>query len=673
MRTAYSAILICLLAGVYAAPAFGSSEVVPGALELYATPSAVGLEVSYSGDDDHNAQAEFVWRKAGEQEWRNGVDMTVSRERKLIWASIWPFEQGEAIEVKVSLRDAGREAAVLEAKVTTRKLILESSAGSAYYVSPAGSDNDSGTEKSPFKTLSHAAGVAKPGDTVYAMTGVYKEGNLFRGVKGTAEKPVIFMAADGEKPVIDSSIEIAEGSAGWQEHGNGIYVADLVLNDGEARYAAQDGLRMFFYSSLPELDADRLQAKRAWCYDEAAGKVYVRTGDTTGPSVHTYNIANTTYGIHLAESEYVVVRGFEIRFCGETCVGVSDASRGCVIYENVLHGAPGALSIRGETVHDTVVWGNTMYEKGLVDFTWNAIKASGYRRQGITCFSGRGSSICHNSVDGFFDCINPEVWRYTDRIDLNRDLDVMFNVLLNAGDDAIEADGGGVNYRIHGNRIRNCFAAISIAPVEKGPLYVTRNDATYKMIMFKMNVGGPESLGWAYCYHNSGYSQITGEAWGGMALSFPPSRTMPISNKTFLNNATIAKTHAIRHAHKGYILDYNCYWTVPGASAVNFTWDETRSETNVYPTIEEFAAATGRETHGMYADPLFVSTPDIGRLDWRDFGPTPLSDYPLVPDDSVGDLHLKADSPCIDAGVVIRGINEDFLGKAPDIGAFEER
>ncbi len=508
------------------------------------------------------------------------------------------------------------------------------------------------------------------------MTGVYQEGNLMAGTKGTRERPIFLAAAPGEKPVIDGSVAVPKGSDVWKETGDGIYAMDLKLNSEQARYAAQDGLRMFVYRSVDDLKKDELQSRRAWFYDEAAGRAYVKTGDGRAPSEHAYNFANYTYGVSLAQSEYCVVRGFEVRFCGETCVGVTDHSRGCVVYDNVLHNAPGALNINGEGVDDTAVWRNTMYERGLTDFTWNGIKASEYRRQGLTCFSGRGSSICYNHVDGFFDCIDPEVWQSTDRIDLNRDLDVMYNDLINSGDDAIEADGGGVNYRIHGNRIRNCFTAISIAPVEKGPVYVTRNDASYKTLMFKLNVGGPESLGWAYCYHNSGYCQTGGEEYGGMAVSFPPGETLPISNKVFRNNAIVGRYYGIRCAHKGYSLDYDCYWTVPGARPMTFTWqvegtDGKWSKPEVFRTLEAFAKATGQETHGIYADPLFVSSPEAGTIDWRDYGVTPIGAYPLAKDSSVGDMHLEDGSPCIDAGVVVRGIDEDFKGKAPDMGAFE--
>ncbi len=37
-----------------------------GRVELYPTWSSVGIELSYSGDDARQADARFVWRRAGE-------------------------------------------------------------------------------------------------------------------------------------------------------------------------------------------------------------------------------------------------------------------------------------------------------------------------------------------------------------------------------------------------------------------------------------------------------------------------------------------------------------------------------------------------------------------------------------------------------------------------------
>ena len=44
---------------------------------------------------------------------------------------------------------------------------------------------------------------------------------------------------------------------------------------------------------------------------------------------------------------------------------------------------------------------------------------------------------------------------------------------------------------------------------------------------------------------------------------------------------------------------------------------------------------------------------------------------PLLVDQGNGDFTLRADSPAVDAGVLIPGFNDDYKGAAPDIGAFE--
>ena len=48
------------------------------------------------------------------------------------------------------------------------------------------------------------------------------------------------------------------------------------------------------------------------------------------------------------------------------------------------------------------------------------------------------------------------------------------------------------------------------------------------------------------------------------------------------------------------------------------------------------------------------------------------SQPPVPESESIPDFTLQSDSPAIDAGVVIPGITEDFVGDAPDIGAYEK-
>ena len=48
-----------------------------------------------------------------------------------------------------------------------------------------------------------------------------------------------------------------------------------------------------------------------------------------------------------------------------------------------------------------------------------------------------------------------------------------------------------------------------------------------------------------------------------------------------------------------------------------------------------------------------------------------LSEYDIYRDPANGDLRPREGSPLIDTGFVVEGINEDYIGDAPDIGAYE--
>jgi len=679
-RVRRPAILAAFFALLVANCGLAGDAIDPGKIELYPTYTAVGIEFPYSGDDNGDATAEFVWRTKAQAArpsgaWRNGVDVTFDRKKRFIWASIWPLEQGETVEVEFTVKDPQSPGLKpIRATATTKRLFLATSGGRTFYVSPEGSNDNPGTKDRPFKTLAHAASQARPSDTVYALSGTYYEGDLCAGLVGEPGKPIVFAAAEGHKPRIDGSVEIKKGAA-WRGLEDDVYVTDFAPETKYVGYVAQDGKRMYLFRSLKEMRENEFKVGRAWHYDAQAGRIYVRTGDDVGPQGHAYKIAVREYGVLLSDSRHVVVRGFDMGYFGQAVVRLSEGATGCVVADNAIHNAPCGLFVKGASTRDNAVWRNEIYERGLLDFSWSAIKRSGYARQGVAGWAGRGTSVCHNTIHGYFDGLAPVSWKHPDDLHINRDYDMMYNRFLNIGDDAIEADGGGVNMRIHGNRIRNCFVAISLAPIERGPTYCTRNHATYMLLMFKLNVAQCTSLGWAYSYHNSGYCLTAAKSYGGTAVSFPPGGGIPISNKVFKNNAFICDGMGIRNAHSGYAMDYDCYYPVPGKDAVKFQWQvkgpEGKWKKQDYRTIEEFRDASGREIHGMYADPQFLSTPGLGALIRQRYSSSPFSLYPLATDTSAGDLHLKSTSPCIDKGVVIRGVNDGHKGKAPDIGAFE--
>jgi Protein of unknown function (DUF1565) len=647
--------------------------VVPAGMELYPTWNSVGIQISYSGDDNKNTDALLFWRHKDEQVWRNGLEMTIDRERRLIWASIYPLESGASIETRVYFTDpAADNLEPLQASTRTRELPVETSGGRDIFVSPSGDDSAEGTRGQPFKTLGRAVRNAKPGDCIRVYNGVYTEGDLASGLKGSAEKPIVIAAAHGSGPILDGSIEIRKNTGTWEVFKKDVWVTTLPLSitggdSTEFGYVAQDGARMFRYGSLDDLLADRPGVPRAWYYDRPSGKLYVRTG-TPGPAgMYNYRVARYPTAFRLSGSEYLVIRGFEMRYYGQAAVLMDNGANNCILAENTIHNAPNGVYLDGVDTRDNAIWHNLVYEPGLSTIPWSSIKASGYPRQGIFIgVAGRGNSCNYNTVHGWFDGICVEGWKHEDDLRVNRDTDVMFNHIYNIGDDAFELDGGGVNLRLHGNSIRNALVAISLAPVERGPVYVTRNDATYLSLMFKLNVGCCESLGPTFVYHNSGYGLNRDNGFAMIGLTGPASGGVDTRNKVFANNAIIGADKAVRTGYDGNILDYNCYWHTPGKWLRPFEWNGV-----LYETIGEFSAATGQEAHGIYADPLFRNTLGMGEIPWKGFGYDQIGNYPLVASATTGDLHLNPASPLIDRGAIIRGFNEEFSGKGPDIGAFE--
>ena len=93
-------------------------------------------------------------------------------------------------------------------------IVLACTAGSAkeYYVSQSGSDTHNGSASTPFKTISAAARMAQPGDTITVHEGVYRE-RIDPSRGGTsADKRIVYQAAAGERVTIRGS----EPVTGWQ-------------------------------------------------------------------------------------------------------------------------------------------------------------------------------------------------------------------------------------------------------------------------------------------------------------------------------------------------------------------------------------------------------------------------------------------------------------------------
>ena len=108
-----------------------------------------------------------------------------------------------------------RKSICMRAFITALAIALGACSGSAkdYHVSTTGDDGSAGSKARPFKTISAAAKVARPGDVVTVHEGVYRERvNPPRG--GTSDtNRIVYQAAAGEKVVITG----AEIIKGWKK------------------------------------------------------------------------------------------------------------------------------------------------------------------------------------------------------------------------------------------------------------------------------------------------------------------------------------------------------------------------------------------------------------------------------------------------------------------------
>jgi hypothetical protein len=81
------------------------------------------------------------------------------------------------------------------ASLTIVFVIIPTLYGGTYYVSPAGSDSNPGTQSNPWLTIQNAANIATAGDTVLVQPGIYKNATYaYPQNNGTSNAPIVFRA-----------------------------------------------------------------------------------------------------------------------------------------------------------------------------------------------------------------------------------------------------------------------------------------------------------------------------------------------------------------------------------------------------------------------------------------------------------------------------------------------
>jgi hypothetical protein len=329
-------------------------------------------------------------------------------------------------------------------------------------------------------------------------------------------------------------------------------------------------------------------------------------------------------GIDLVDAEHCVVRYCTVNATYGIRAAQKPGARDCYIADNVVQGItpwrPEAMGANGDNIGEGIQ------------------------------ITGPGNVICFNRVTGFRDCISTmEDTQVADQYCI----DIYHNDIYTGADDGIEADFCFHNCRVVRNRLTNCFVGLSSQPGLGGPTYFIRN-VMYNLTFdpFKLNRGSRGDV----ILHNT-----VVKVGDGLRIS----STAMFDHALLRNNLCIGGPSGnVRWggygAGRGQAIRVNS----PGPNC-SFDYDAV----GTYETPFDGAIGGQRfsSLHELRQGPheRHAVQVDMSIFDNVAFPISPL------PERDPPDLRPKAASPVLDAGLRLANINDDFLGAAPDIGAYE--
>lgn len=587
----------------------------------------LGFEWEITGDDNRNASVEVSYRRVGEQAWQKGMPLLRLGGEKVIRpdlgldytvpdmfaGSILDLQPDTAYEARFELRDPDgvNGAAVQTAKVRTRAEPKAASGGRILHVYPPG------------------------------WTGA-KEQLAFTGLK-----QAYFGSGNGDWAVV-SERKVRPGDT--------ILVHAGLYKGDRLQYSHPLGLD---FTGTYVLTAKGTPEQPIVIRGAGDGEA-IFDGDgahelfnVMGADYHIFEgltIRNADIAFQAGLKDLIGAKGLTVRSCRIEDVGIGvttqySGSHDFHISDNVMLGRDDRYRLRG--------WYNPgIYGRNLLN-SYYAVKVY-----------GAGHVVSHNYIAYFHDGISvcthgspdPEEDRKASSIDFyNNDIHLM-------ADDFIEADGGVHNIRIFRNRgVNAAQCGLSAQPVYGGPAYYIRN-VVYHVPTgcgLKFNVK-PSGL---VLYHNT----IIAEGLPGDLFSNAHFRNNLFLGTDAPGRAVLRFSNAT--AYSTY--DYNGYrlnpqakdqflWISPAAGALR-DYTLNRGSAKRFGSLAELRTVTGQEAHGIEVDyNIFedLRAPDAAK---------PQAVYHA----SELNFKLNPHGKAVDAGIHLPGVNDGFVGNAPDLGAYE--
>lgn len=381
----------------------------------------------------------------------------------------------------------------------------------------------------------------------------------------------------------------------------------------------------------------------------------------------TIDVANQTDHNVVIDADYVIVRGLELKNAGRHGILIKPGRHHVVIEDcriTFWGRIGGPLTYGNASNSDSAIYaergaGHLVLQRNLIENPrgasndWDTGHPAG--PQGISLINSSGNNVIrYNEIistedHGFNDAIGGGS-NFSNAGSPNRDSDIHGNIIAGVWDDGIESEGANMNVRIWGNYIYRTFQHVATASTSKGPLYVFRNvfgvarrTQTDPIGGSMIKTGGRDEFGGGrkFIFHNTAL-QPRG------AFSVFSGHVDP--NTVTRNNI------------------FDCPGRLASSQEVENPGDY---DFDFYSGNEKGRA---REKNGVRGKMAYIPS------HYLEFYPAPVVNrvqYGKIPINAGGktleitDPVVTVPNPVIDGGTRLPNFNDDFSGRAPDIGAYE--
>ncbi len=644
-----------VLALVGTSPAWAGNGTATGALVVDPpTLMALGFAWSIDGDNNRNARVAVLYRKKGERMWSQALDlMRIQNEQ--IWTrgatdltapnmfagSIFDLDEATDYEVKLSLKDPDGVEGEAEKSLTvkTRAEPKPATGGRVFHVYPPGF---TGQKQQPaFSGLLEA----------YYMAGL--------GGDWSRASPPRVRAGDTIK--VHAGLYLSKHAHYSHEINSRFTTCCSTPWDG-TYYLTQDGTPDEPIAIVGAGDGEAI-------FDGDGNNVLFNLMGGDYNYFEGVTIRNTGTAIEAGMKGIAGAKGLTVKRVKFESIGTAvhsdwSGSSGFYIADNDMLGR--------EDLNHVFTWYGIKPWVDRPDFAERARMKSFY----AVSIYGQGHIMAYNRVRGFHDGLDhatygmPDDYPNTPPDRLPVAIDIYNNDVSVMHDNCFETDGAVRNVRVLRNRCFNAvLGAMSPQPVFGGPVYFIRN-VVYNAWWGPVKIHGEPS---GIYYLNNTYV--------GEFKQLTPASNFFIRNNLLMGQGTAPRVFSLDTFTNYSSSDYNGFRPNPESSEA-FAWnsppfEETRNfylahkapgapagvplTQRAFPTLKAYVTATGQDRHSKVVDyDIFVNAP---KPDFTDV-------THVVAVDSV-DLQLKKGAVAIDAGVALPNVTDGYLGRAPDLGAYE--